>query len=350
MHNILRRTAVFCLLILAGQMPAQAQPNGRPAALATVPIDITDNRVHAAFEINGHTVHMLLDTGASTSLLFESNDLKASDFELGRLVEISFPAFAASASGAKIQHLELKAGDFALTSDTTLFIQANEAIIGDIGAKFSGILGRDFFENYVVEVIPSESVMKLYRKGTDLAIFYRLRHPLIMEDGTPYLAHRSRLPWEPWPTVKKLLLDTGYPGGVVLWKDRHFNHATEPAERDQFRAEHKGVVYFGIVRFGKLLFRNIPVFIGPTAPGQLEDRDGLIGASMFLPFRYVIDLGAEQLLLEPRVKSAGIGYQISNEVIYTPGNEDFVMKDFRPKPSSVPTAVYNRTNTEVVPD
>ncbi|WP_417457392.1 hypothetical protein [Kordiimonas sp.] len=329
-----------CFVSLASATDSVPQP------IASVPIDLTDNRIHASFTVEGRDQHLLLDTGASTSLLFESSGITPPNYHQG--VAISFPAFASSATGYRIRGLELHTEGFSFTSETTLYISASEAVIGDIGGKFTGILGRDFLARFVVEVVPSEKLMKLYPPGTDLSGHYRLKHDLIMHDGTPYLIHRSRLPWETWPTQKKLLLDTGYPGGVVLWDDTHFDRATKPSEREGMRREKKGVVYFGIVKFGKLLFRNIPVFIGPSAPGQLEDRDGLIGASMFLPFRYVIDLPGEKLLLHPRVRYGGIGFQISNDVIYTPGDEDFVMKDFRPKPSATPVDTYHR-NADIIP-
>lgn len=327
-------------------LAAPLQADTPSAPIASVPIDLTDNRIHAAFVIDGKPQRLLLDTDASTSLLFESSGVQTGN--RGEGVAISFPALASSATGYRLSGLNIKAGEFSFTSETTLFIGGDEPVISDIGGKFTGILGRDFLRRFVVEIVPSEKLMKLYPPGTDLSPHYRLKHALIMQAGSPYIIHRFRLPWETWPTQKKLLLDTGYPGGVVLWNDRHFDRATKPKEQQELKEARKGIVYFGIVKFGKLLFRNIPVFVGPSVPDQLEDRDGLIGASMFLPFRYVIDLPGEQLLLQPRVRYGGLGFQISNEVIYTPDDEDFVIKDFRPKPSSTPVDTYHRS-AEIVP-
>ncbi|WP_262691353.1 pepsin/retropepsin-like aspartic protease family protein [Kordiimonas aestuarii] len=344
------RSLAILLCCLLAFSASRAEGLAKSSPLASIPIDLSDNRIHATFRIGGVEQRLLLDTGASVSLLFESEGLNSHDLQLGPEARISFPAFATAATGRRLTGLVVTAGGFSFTSETTLYIRADESIIGDIGKKFSGILGRDFLTRFVVEVVPSEKIMKLYAPGTDLTAGYRVKHDLILEDGIPYLTQRFRLPWEQWPTTKKLLLDTGYPGGVVLWHDRHFERVTTAEEKSQLTAEDKGVVFFGLIRFSKLLYRNIPVFVGPSRDGQLDDRDGLIGASMFLPFRYVIDLSGERLLLEPRVKSGGIGYRISNEVIYTPGDEDFIIKDLRPRPSATPKDTYQKNNTEIVPE
>jgi len=344
---------VIALLLCACTALAQADenPEAPPTPRGAAPIDLVDNRVQVQLGVAGVPVTLLLDTGASTSLLFETDALNAVGLTFGETRGISFPAFAKGATGHVIDTLTLTTADgFSFEGKSVLYLSAAESIVGELGQKFGGILGRDFLSRFVVEIVPSESLMKIYAPGTNLSRQYRLSHDLVMEDDSPYLMHRFRLPWEQWPTTKKLLLDTGYPGGIVLWHDRHFGRVATPEEQVSLRAEGKGVVFFGLVRFSKLLYRNLPVFVGPSRAGQLEDRDGLIGASMFLPFRYVIDLPGGKLLLDARIKSRGIGYSISNEVIYTPGDEEFIIKDLRSRPSATPKDVYTKDSTEVVPE
>lgn len=334
---------VWLIMLGLANMVHAAPP---PAPLASIPVELSDNRIHAAFSIENRPQRLLLDTGASVSLLFPTSGIDAD--RRGDSVPVHFPAFGTSAQGHRLSGLEIRAGEFRFTSETILLLANDAPFVRDFGGKFTGILGRDFLRHFVVEVMPSQKLLKLYAPDTDLSPHYRLRHTLVMDAGAPYIIHRFRLPWESWPTRKNLLLDTGYPGGVALWNDRHFDRATEPEEEKELKAAGKGIVYFGAIRFGKLLFRNIPVFVGPSAPDQPDDRHGLIGASMFLPFRYVIDLGGGQLLLTPRSPAKGVGFQISNDVIYTPGDEDFILKDFRPKPSATPVDTYHR-NKESTP-
>lgn len=359
-----RPSRVFGLLLLclsAFAAPAmatsQAVPEEPPAptqdenagVLARLPIEIINNRVHVTLEVNGTPVTMLLDTGATTTILFKNPGLSDEELKAGKSVDINFPAFRTSAKGYRLSSVDFTAGDFRFHSSNTLYIDNRDEISSDLSFQIEGILGRDFFGAYIVEVIPSERTLALITPGTLISERFKYRHRLFMDGETPYLLHRSRLPWEPHPTAKKLLLDTGYPGGIVLWDTAHFNRATDPGEREEMLAANEGVIYYGIIKFGRLLFKNIPIFIGPNAPEKTDDREGIIGAGMFLPFRYAIDLNRETLWLNPRVRSFNDGYQISNEVIYTPGNEGFKVKDFPPRVSPNPKVVLRR-DTEVVPD
>lgn len=329
--------------------PAAETAEIDPALIVRLPIEIINNRVHVTLTVDGSPVKMLLDTGASTTVLFKNPGLSDQAIKAGEAVDINFPAFRTATTGYRLPNVIFEAGDFSFRSNSTLFIGSRDQISTDLSMQIEGILGRDFFNAYVVEIIPSEKAMALLDTAAGLDGRFRYRHKLYLDGGSPYLLHRSRLPWEHHPTHKKLLLDTGYPGGIVLWDDRHFERATNPDEREQLKRENKGVLYYGLIKFGRLLFKNIPIFIGPNAPEKTHDREGIIGASMFLPFRYAIDLKGNTLWLNPRVRSFGHGYQIRNDVIYTPGNEGFVVKDFPAKISATPTVVLKR-DTEVVPD
>lgn len=310
--------------------------------LAVLPMEIINNRVHVLFEVRGVPVQMLLDTGASVSVLFESETLLPDHFVMDSSVDVSFPAFRATTTGFRLPPVTLTAGAYEFRSHDMLFINKGDNVSEKLGKGIDGILGRDFFEAQIVAVDPVASVVTLLPNGTRIAHDYRHRHALYMDGDTPYITHRSKLPWETLRTKKKLLLDTGYPGGVVFWDQKQFLQATNRREREDMEAENKGVLYFGIVRFGKLIFRNIPIFISPDAPQKVNGRDGIIGATMFRPFRYAIDFNRGSLWLDPVTKSAGIGYQIPNNVVYTPGNEKFVVKKFAERPSMAPkTTIVN---------
>lgn len=319
------------------------------AAIAELPITLRHNRIHVEMTVHGTPVKLLLDTGASSTILFGTGKLDPNLLPPGDMLDISFPAFRTAASGRRLPPTRFEAGSLTFVSDRTIFIESRDDITGSGEEIFDGILGRDFFEAFIIEIVPSEEVMLIYENGTKVGARFRMRHQLYMDGGSPYLMHRSRLPWETRRTPKKLLLDTGYPGGIVLWDETHFTQATTLQEREQLRADNKGIIYYGTVRFGRLIFKNIPIFLGPTAPARTDGRHGIIGASMFLPFRYAFDFQRKSLWLMPRVRSYGIGFQISNDVIYTPGDEEFIIKDFGPKPEIQPKITLHRGDT-VVPD
>ncbi|NVJ99577.1 MAG: hypothetical protein HWE25_15615 [Alphaproteobacteria bacterium] len=336
-------------LLLAPALPAMAASKdfteeSRFRAIAVLPMRVVNNRIHILFEVNGVNVEMLLDTGASATVFFENKTLKPEHFALRDSVEVSFPAFRASATGFRLPTVTLTSGTYEFSTDNALFINEDEEVSDQLASKIDGILGRDFFEAHIVQIDPVAETVTLVKNGTKIGFGYRHRHAIHMDGGTPYIIHRSKLPWEAIKTQKKLLLDTGYPGGIVYWDQKQFLQATSSQEREALEAQNKGVLYFGLVRFGRLIFRNIPIFISPDAPQKVDDRDGIIGATMFRPFRYAIDFNRNALWLDPITKSYGIGYQISNTVVYTPGNEEFIVKKFatRPHMGAITTLVNDK--------
>jgi len=212
-------------------------------------------------------------------------------------------------------------------------------MVGRLVTQMDGILGRDFFRNYVVAISVSNHTMKLYPAGTDMSPLFRTMQPITLRNGSPYLVHRSRLPWEKMATIKVFMLDTGYPGGVALWDDDQFTRATNTMEAAELRKNDKGILYFGRFRFGKLIFNNLPIFIGSHTPKQLQERQGIIGATMLAPFDYAIDLSTGKLWLTPNIAGLYSGFDLDNKAIYTPGNEEFVVKDCRPPVSTSPKVV-----------
>ena len=337
------------LTVAAARQALARSPDIEDGLLATIEIDVVDNRVHVPMMVNGIRYTLLLDTGASSSILFGDTASSASIDLDGEQIAVSFPAFMAVGEGRRLKEVTYRAGAFRFTSARTIYVENRSAISNKITLKFDGVLGREFFERHIVEIDASAKTMRLFAPGTKIGRRFRYRRPIMMDGGTPYLLHRSKLPWETRRTAKKLLLDTGYPGGVAFWNQTYFRQATSPAERARLREENKGVLYFGVIGFGKLLFRNMPVFLSPNSPSKIDNRDGIIGAALFLPFSYAIDFSAKNLWLAPRVTSAGIGYQISNDVIYTPGDEDFVVKDYAPRASLVPKHTLHG-DTVVTPD
>ena len=117
---------------------------------------------------------------------------------------------------------------------------------------------------------------------------------------------------------------------------------TSKTERNELTAKNMGVLTAANVEFGELYFENMPVFIASAVPDQSEDRDGLIGASILAQYRHVIDFQRERLLMSAVVDEEGEPIQIIDGAIYTPNNEDFLVKFFGPKIAIYPSfTLYN---------
>ena len=160
-----------------------------------------------------------------------------------------------------------------------------------------------------------------------------------MEGHTPHIRFFSHMPWEPRPTSKAMLLDTGYPGSMVLWSNKHYRQALRNGQTIRKHEDSAGIVSHIKLKFGDLDFENIPVFIAKSVPNQSLKRDGLIGASLLAQYRHVIDFAQAQLHMSPILGSGGNPLQIIDGLIYTPNNENFDLKTFYPKISVYPTLV-----------
>lgn len=313
----------------------------KPAPLARLPIEIVDNRTHILFDGPEGQVTFLLDTGATTSIFFDP-DLVPDTALTGEEAQVNFPAIGHSVFGKRISDIVLGADGAELVSSNGLLIVGEHDVEKALEANFSGIIGQELFRKYLVEVDPYRQEMNLYPAGTVLEEDFEIEHRLEMQGHTPYIVFKSQLPWEKRTSVKNMMLDSGYPGGMVFWSRKHFMQATSLAERKELESRQMGVLTAANIDFGNLYFENLPIFIASNVPSQSEDRDGLIGASILAQYRHVIDFAGERLLLTPVVDEKGEPVQIIDGAIYTPNNEDFKVKFFGPKLPIYPTlTLYN---------
>ena len=323
-------TLKFCIFISLSFL-ASLTAQATTVPVATFPIEIIDNRTHIRFDGPDGPVTFLLDTGATSSIFFDTALIPATALQGTGEARINFPAIGKAAMGKRLGDITLSEGASTFISQNGLLITGNPDVRTALEANFSGIIGQELFERYVVEIDPQKEILNLYQLGTDLEDNYELKHRLKMLGHTPYITFKSQLPWEKRSSVKNMLLDSGYPGGMVFWSKKHFMQATSLAERRQLTANQMGVLTAANVSFGSLFFENLPIFIASSVPEQSEERDGLIGASILAQYRHVVDFHGERLLLSPLVDDEGEPVQIIDGAVYTPNNEDFKVKFFGPK-------------------
>lgn len=334
------KTATVLVTLAVGSVETAA----KPAPIATLPIEIVDNRTHILFDGPDGTVTFLLDTGATTSIFFDGTMVPDGALT-GDEAQVNFPAIGHSVKGRRLGNVTLGADGAELISNNGLLIEGETAVEQALDANFSGIIGQELFERYVVEIDPQKERLSLYPRGTNLEDDFEIEHRLRMQGHTPYISFKSQLPWEKRTTLKNMMLDSGYPGGMVFWSRKHFMQVTSKAERKELVSRDMGVLTTANIDFGTLYFENLPIFIASNVPAQSEERDGLIGASILTQYRHVIDFYGERLLLSPVVDEEGEPIQITDGAIYTPNNEDFKVKFFGRKLPIYPSFTIFNTKT-----
>jgi len=266
----------------------------------------------------------VLDTGATSTALFQSAGFEFDDLEKNGTADILFPALDQMVEGSRLAPVDIRFGDHVYTPDDVLLIHKRPPVGDRLNFKFDGVLGQDFFSRYVVEVDPKELKVRLHAKGTNLRRQFFTSLKLSFKGSSPYIQFNNKFPWEMRQSTKELLLDTGFPGLMVIWNERHFSMAAGKSNVETYKAENRGVFTRATFKIDRLKFLRAPIFIGAKVPKQVQKRDGLIGANVLNQLHHVIDFGNKRLLLG----SARFDFDRIDGHFYVPNNEDYIYKRF----------------------
>ena len=314
------RSICFYLCVLLNGHAVAATP------MVTLPFTPENNRVGIDVQLGDQTLHMLMDTGASTTVFFEKARPFLLDYQSESETKVLFPAVNRSINAMPLSGIALTVGDetFSLTR-AVLLLDKND-LKTQLMLSYDGILGQEFFQKYTVEVNPISRLLTLYSAGTNLSQDYRVERNLYLQGSAPHIRFRTRLPWEQTPSMKEMLLDTGYPGAMILWSKKHYDGAKAKAQAGDQKRTDDHIATRANFRFGRLSFNNTPIFILATEPKYIGRRDGIIGGNILNHFRYAIDLQRKKLWMMARADDQGFMHVIDSN-IYPPNDEDFVVQD-----------------------
>jgi len=306
--------------------------------IAVVPYEFENNRIRLSLSLDGAELKMLLDTGASTTILFADERPQFQSLIISGVSSVSFPAVAQVVKGARLDNLELTASAFKISLNNAILIDDKHDLRRQLLLRYDGIIGQEFFANYAVAINPEAQTISLYPRGTDLGDNYRSHHRLYFQGTAAHVRFTSKLPWEERPSLKEMLLDTGYPGALVIWDKKHFNKAANGQNRKKLISSNTGIASRANFRFGKLKFMNSPIFLGANPPPQITDRNGLMGAAILNNFHYAIDFESKSLWVSTK---ENVGFiRTIDGTLYTPNGEGVIYEDFKIKPSVEIKQIY----------
>lgn len=315
-------------LIFFGSSEGLVADQAKQTPLASIPIAIVNNRVLVKVSVGQHQISLTLDTGASNSALFQSRDNDFSDLLVLGDANIIFPALDEIVHGVNLVPIPIKFGAYTYRPTRLLRVDHRPPVGDRLNFKFDGVLGQDFFNEFVVEIDREAMTLNLYQAGIDLSDYFRTELQLIMKDTAPHIKLQNKMPWENHIRTKELMLDTGYPGAMVLWGDKHFLLAARGNNINTLRSENRGIFTLANFKVGMLRFFRTPIFVAPQEPIQAHQRDGIIGSNILIWFRHAIDFPRERLLLD----IGSIHFNRMDNGYYLPNNENYLVKRFDPKP------------------
>lgn len=299
--------------------------------IAVLPYESEHNRIKLTFTLEGEQVKMLLDSGATTTVLFSAKQEQFQSLEAAGTSSVSFPAMAKVIQGTRLSGLRLRTQNLTVDLERAVLIDSKYDLRKKLILRYDGILGQEFFESFALAVDPEAKTLTLYEKGTNLGKKYRSHHRLYFQGSAAHVRFTSKLPWERKTSVKEMLLVTGYPGALVIWDKKHFNKAAAKQNRKKLVATNTGISSMANFKFGKMKFMNSPIFLGANPPPQITDRNGLMGAAVLNNFYYAIDFTNKNLWVSSKDVP---GYtRTIDGTLYTPNGEDAVFEDFKERPS-----------------
>lgn len=302
--------------------------------LAEVPIELVNNRIQLTLQVGSQDLRFLMDTGASRTVLFQSEKHTFDEFPTLQETFVAFPALDEVVAGTTLVPVPIKFGDHEFIAEAPLLIGRHTPVGDRLSLKFDGILGQDFYKSYTVEVNPGTGTLRLHPVGTKIKKTFRTRLKLHMKGNAPHVRILSQLPWERRTKPKDLLIDTGYPGSMVIWKEKHFRQAAGFNNAKDLKAANIGIFTRATFDVGNLRFVEAPIFIAANEPVQASKRDGLIGSNVLSQFHYVIDLTSKRLWLS----IIGVHKSGVDGGFYLPNNEGYIIRRFS-RPDATPIIV-----------
>ncbi len=299
-----------------------------PVADLVLPIVIENHRIRVTVDWDNRPLSMLLDSGASTTILFSDNNGLADQSPITGSRQVLFPALDETIPAHSLAPIEFGFGPQKVILRDLVLLEEKHDLKARLLLRYDGILGREFFSKFTIQLDPESATLSLYEIGTDLSALYQSELDLFLKDDGPHIRFRNKMPWEDKPSMKEMLIDTGYPGALVFWDIAHYRQAAKRAT-PVGRWGKTAIVGRANFKFGKSRFAQTPVYLSPTPPRQATKRHGIIGATLLNHGGYAIDLSNKRLwLLAKRLNEAGFIRQIDG-TFYPPNNNPFLQADFK---------------------
>ncbi|MGY5848852.1 aspartyl protease family protein [Salegentibacter sp. F14] len=301
---------MFWLTVLTLPLTAQNQYQiNNQKDYFKLPFELVNDLVVVPVKVNGVPLSFLLDTGVNVTLIFTV------DGEIPEVKNTSRIFLRGLGAGEPVMALKainntIKLGD-AVSEGETLYIVEEELIgLSDrLGIELNGILGYDFFRNFIVEFNYRRKFLKVYNPAR-----YRYKKcrrcvdiPLIFNQNKPYLEAKIVLDDQDHNLV--FLLDSGSGDAVWIFEDEKRGVGVpQPSFEDFLGYSISGSVYGNRSRIRSLSLGDLKLKeVTASFPDSLfienlslyDNRNGSIGSQVLKRFHYTLDYPGRNLRLKP---------------------------------------------------
>jgi len=300
-----KRTQIWLIFIfLAGNVLA------KNTLVATIPFEMVGSYIVLDARINQSTkLKMILDTGLRNTIVTELHPNDSLDLTPGELRDLqglgSGKGFMAyESAGNNIQVGKIKLPNRLVYAFKEDFFNLSQ----QTGVKINGLLGVDFFRDYVVQIDYSHRRLRMYRHEQFIASKGYGVMPMILQRQKMYI-HLSVLETDSARQTIKMLIDTG--AELTAWFETLTNKAVnipEKSIRGRIGEGLNGEINGVFARVQQLCIAEFcvkdPIVAFPDSAAisdvvRTSDRDGTIGGQLLNRFNLIIDTNNRKFYFKP---------------------------------------------------
>jgi hypothetical protein len=296
-----------CVFTPSHQVPSAAK------SIVTIPADVTSyGLIFVRTRINNsQPLSFALDSGASFPVVIDSRRARDLGLKLQGNLTLEGGAGAGTFEVAMTSGVSVSFGGLELSGQTAA-VFALGSLEAIAGRPLDGLIGRDLFTRYVVEIDYLGKKISLYAPQTYTYSGTGESIPIALRGDYLFVPAKIGLPGRP-PLEGQFLVDTG--GGFVtailnapFARSRGVPAPTQGAVLDSSLSGLGGQISLHVCRatsfaLGKLAIREPVIYVSQDRGGALAtaDFDGVIGGEILRRFKVIFDYSRRRLILEPNI-------------------------------------------------
>src|SRR5690606_32180170 len=278
-----------------------------------IPFKLVNNLPIVEVEVNGTKLSFILDTGVKSTILFSLEE--ADSVQLHNTSSVMLQGLGAGGTVEALKSLnnKIQLGD-AVDKDHSLYIIFDSTLNFSprMGIPIHGILGNEFFQNFIVKINYSSNIITIYDPAT-----YALKKckkcedlPLNFVGSKPYIILMTGSGNKLERTT--LLVDSGSSDVLWLFDEGDFIEESPPNYYNDFLGLGlSGNIFGKRARIPELVIGNLQLKeVNTSFPEEdaimkaryYEDRDGSVGGGFLSRFTVTFDYGNQKIRLKKNSK------------------------------------------------
>ncbi len=323
MRRILLLLFLVCLFV-----QLQALPKNK--VLTSIPFEMVGGYIVVNVRINKEKpLKFVLDSGVRNTIITELHEGQTISLNYTKEIDVQGLGSGNSLNAMVSESNELKFGKLKLINKTIFVLKEDIFNFSQqTGTKINGLLGFDFFKNYIVQIDYSSRRIRFYDKDNFIAPKGYGVMPLTIERQKMYI-HLSILETDTARRSIKMLIDTG--AQLNAWFQTLTNKAITIPEKSihgKIGEGLSGEVTGIFARVPQICIANFcvknPIVAFPDSVVISEiiknsDRDGTIGSQLLSRFNLIIDVCNKNFYFKPNANfNLPFSYNIAGiEVVQT---------------------------------